>query len=1688
MKKIYFFLLIFLIPYVAHTQTYGNSWINYNQQYFKVKVWEEGIYRISRQTLLFAGIPVSSIDPRKVQVFRDGQEQFIYLEGETDGIFDPNDFIEFYGKRNDGTLDKKLYADSTKHANPNYSLCTDTAIYFITWSATLNGKRLTVQNNTNFSSYTPANYFTKETYIEQVHGYNRGANDLAIEYEESEGWSGVFGNYSCAFHPLTITANTANIYVNGPNMEISTAIGGVNNQPHNVNISFPGTNFSDVNFTQELNRYLFSISPATFTSATTNFVYDVTTTPACTPDYSSFFWLSVKYPHTYDMENASTFTMYVQDDVQGKTRMDISNFNGGTSAPVMYDLSNNRRISVVPTGSIYQAIIDNDGASTPKKIYLSSASQIRNLTAVSGINYVANNFGYFNNFLQPSNVKDSAFIIVSHKLLWSQALAYKTYRDATTGGKVLLCDIEELYDQFAYGVQKHPLSIKNFAQFLLDEWTTVAPPQHLFLLGKSISPADFRQNPALFAACLVPSYGVPTSDLLLTSGINGSLYEPVIPVGRISAQNGTDVSNYLLKVQEYEAAQNGPPQEWMKEILHFGGGDNPNQQEQLASYLKVFENVMEDSLFGGNVTTYLKSSTNPIVINQSDSLQAKIDAGVSVMTFFGHASGSGFDQSTDEPSEYGNHGRYPVIVANSCFAGDIHTSQRSVSEKFVLEPGKAAIGFIASVGQGIPPDLYGYSNAFFENASYYNYGASIGYLMKKAIQAIQIPGSENIQVVCNEMSLHGDPSLKLNNFNKPDYVMSEPNIRFTPAGVTTDMDTFSVHVSTRNWGKAVQDSFYVHITRTFPDGTDSVYSIKRGRCYYNDDVVINVTTGGFNAAGINRFKVDVDLPDSVNEYDNYTNNTATTSLFITSNDIIPVYPSKFAIHPYNTVTLKATTANPLAGSKTYMFEIDTLDMTVVDSTPGMQRSPMYRFTLVTDSGGVITWTPPNLTLQDSTVYFWRVANDSIHYDPVFYKWQESSFMYVAGKTGYAQSHFYQFKNDLYENIEYNTNARKFDFVQNNKALKILTYGTPSNAAAYNEVGYYLNNAPIEYNGCQVDAAVMIAVLDSISLEPWNTCANNFGQANQFFLTNGACGTNSASGFIPGCNRTRPENYFFFRFNTPAQIQSIQNFINQIPDGNYILAYNWFNTTYSTADPGFVNSFTNLGFTMSSLQDNSPFALFIKKGFPLTKIEQFGNTPADTLNLNTLLNSIWNRGTLTTEVIGPATRWESLHWNQNALENPSEDLIHLNILGLNSTTNLWDTLKSQIQFTSTGIDTSLAWISASTYKYIKLQTFTQDDSLRTPGQMKYWRIYYDDVPECAVNPNRSFYFYNNPLQEGDTIRLNIAVDNLGNLPMDSLSMHFYLYDDDRVRHELPLVKLDSLRVGQFLIADLVVDSTYGLGGNNSLWVEANPIGTSHQLEKYHFNNIAEIKFSVNRDYINPILDVTFDGVHILDGDIVSGKPNINIQLHDENKFLALNDTANFKVYVKAPNSNNFQRVYFNSAIFAPTMTFTSASLPKNSCRIDWNPEFLEDGTYIFEVEATDASKNESGKYNYRISFEVINRSTITEVLNYPNPFSTSTRFVFTLTGNEVPTYMKIQIMTVTGKIVREIMQNELGNIHIGRNITDYAWDGRDEFGDQLANGLYLYRVISDINGEAIEHRETDADKYFKKGWGKMYLMR
>jgi len=228
------------------------------------------------------------------------------------------------------------------------------------------------------------------------------------------------------------------------------------------------------------------------------------------------------------------------------------------------------------------------------------------------------------------------------------------------------------------------------------------------------------------------------------------------------------------------------------------------------------------------------------------------------------------------------------------------------------------------------------------------------------------------------------------------------------------------------------------------------------------------------------------------------------------------------------------------------------------------------------------------------------------------------------------------------------------------------------------------------------------------------------------------------------------------------------------------------------------------------------------------------------------------------------------------------------------------------------------------------------------------------------------------------------------------------------------------------------------------------------------------------------------------DLVSARPHIQIKLKDEAKFLLLNDTALSSVQIRYPDGT-LRTYHFDN----DTLSFIPASSGSdNTATIDFRPSFsqqydAEGDEYELIVKGKDRSGNKAGQNEYRVSFTVISKPMISNLLNYPNPFSTSTAFVFTITGSEIPQNMKIQVLTVTGKVVREITKEELGPIHIGRNITEFKWDGTDQFGQKLANGVYLYRFVTTLNGRRMEKykaKNDNTDVFFNNGYGKMYLMR
>jgi hypothetical protein len=460
------------------------------------------------------------------------------------------------------------------------------------------------------------------------------------------------------------------------------------------------------------------------------------------------------------------------------------------------------------------------------------------------------------------------------------------------------------------------------------------------------------------------------------------------------------------------------------------------------------------------------------------------------------------------------------------------------------------------------------------------------------------------------------------------------------------------------------------------------------------------------------------------------------------------------------------------------------------------------------------------------------------------------------------------------------------------------------------------------------------------------------------------------------------------------------------------------------------------------------------------------------------------GYITSPAFGPAKKWNQVIWNGKSVEALSNDDEIIDVIGLDHSNN--ETVLFTLDRNTHNLDIST--VDPATYPMMKLKMRNADSVTLSPYQLTDWKIYYEPEPEGALAPNL-LKSVKDTLEIGEPFKFEMAFKNVSPHPFDSLAVKLQILDKNNVAQPIIIARQKPLVSGDTIALRVNIDSKL-FSDANTLFLEFNP--NNDQPEQYHFNNFLYKNFYVKTDRTNPVLDVTFDGVHILNKDIVSARPHIQIKLKDEAKFLLLNDTALSSVQIRYPDGTVRTHHFDND-----TLRFTPAtSASDNSAVVDFYPAFTEQynpegDEYELIVKGKDRSGNKAGETEYRISFTVITKAMISNLLNYPNPFSTSTAFVFTVTGSEIPQNMKIQILTVTGKIVREITRDELGPIHIGRNITEFKWDGTDQFGQKLANGVYLYRFVTSLNGKRMEKykaKNDNTDMYFNNGYGKMYLMR
>ncbi len=149
-------------------------------------------------------------------------------------------------------------------------------------------------------------------------------------------------------------------------------------------------------------------------------------------------------------------------------------------------------------------------------------------------------------------------------------------------------------------------------------------------------------------------------------------------------------------------------------------------------------------------------------------------------------------------------------------------------------------------------------------------------------------------------------------------------------------------------------------------------------------------------------------------------------------------------------------------------------------------------------------------------------------------------------------------------------------------------------------------------------------------------------------------------------------------------------------------------------------------------------------------------------------------------------------------------------------------------------------------------------------------------------------------------------------------------------------------------------------------------------------------------------------------------------------------------------------------------FYAANLDSyQSGEVRYQYQNLAPGPHTLSLKVWDVNNNSS---TAQIDFIVQAKEepTLQHVLNYPNPFTTRTEFMFEHNQSCSSLDVQVQIFTVSGRLVKTIAEEVPTT---GFRVAGLFWDGRDDFGDELARGTYLYRLrIQTPDGAYAEQTE------------------
>ncbi len=514
---------------------------------------------------------------------------------------------------------------------------------------------------------------------------------------------------------------------------------------------------------------------------------------------------------------------------------------------------------------------------------------------------------------------------------------------------------------------------------------------------------------------------------------------------------------------------------------------------------------------------------------------------------------------------------------------------------------------------------------------------------------------------------------------------------------------------------------------------------------------------------------------------------------------------------------------------------------------------------------------------------------------------------------------------------------------------------------------------------------------------------------------------------------------FWYGDNPQRAHELATLINSVPNGK-IVAMCAIDDASSNLTLELRDAIKTLGSVLvDKIGFRNPWLLIGRKGAkPSGVIEKLETSSY----LNILTDEklfVWKnkKGKMTTDIIGPASRWRDVEINTTL---PSDSKIEF--LALEQKQNgVVDTL---LLHASNGI-IPLSNISSELYPKLKMiGNFYLSKDGQSPAITSF-SIDYQGVPELGTN-YQVVSLSKDSLAQGDIENLSFYVYNVGESRADSFKVRVEVVKPDNSREKIFEQMVDSLGSEKRKLF-YISYNTASLTGKSSFYITID--SENKILELYKDNNLYTVPFFVKANDSPALLKLTFDGNDIINCDYTSTTPNIKVELNDLS-LIPISDTSHVQLFL-----NNKRISFVNKDV---SYSYSSSN-PKFV--LDYKPT-LGDGTYTMKVLGTNATGQLIDSAGVVRKFIVSNNAQLLYVYNYPNPFSNETFFTFKLT--QIPDELKIKIFTVSGRLIKEL---SVPQSNLNYDFNRIEWDGRDEDGDLVANGVYLYKVIMKKGTETIQ---------------------